>query len=283
VTRLTDSRSWLWDLREKGRAAVASGRNAGTAYFEFSYPADADPLDQALWPQYYPGLGDGLVRIEELREDLGRLGPVSFAAEYLGLWPTERGASSWAAVNEADWTRAATTMEQPAGVTTALGVDIDPFGRSASIQAAVADPDRDAVLLELIDHRPGSAWVADAVRSLAPSVQAIGIDDYGPGHDLIYALQDDPATAEKLVTTKSADFVAACYALDARIRERRAMFRQSDLYETMAQSMAAAERTTGKSWQWERRVSVSQTPVVAATLAMWALGRAPDPQPFFVY
>jgi hypothetical protein len=284
ISRLTDSRTWLYQLRERGRAAVASGANTGTAYFEFSYPEDADPLDEALWWDYYPALADELVRIQELRSDLERLGPESFAAEYLGQWPAARGAAQWSAIARDDWTAAATRAEQPAGVTTALGVDVDPFGRSASITAAVADPDHDGgVLLELIDHRPGSAWVEDAVKELAPSVQAIAVDDYGPGHDLLYALDQDPAVHDLVVSTKSADFAAACYVLDAGIREHRARFRQSDFYQVLTAAAAAAERTTGKAWQWERRVSVSQTPVVSATLAAWALGRAPDPQPFFVY
>jgi hypothetical protein len=282
ISRFTDGRTWLWSLREKGRAAVESGKTSGTAYFEFAYPEDADPLDESAWWDYYPGLADGLVRVQELRTEVTRLGVESFAAEYLGQWPTSKRSTRWAAITEADWA-AAGTLVDPAADVVALGVDIDPFGRSASIVSAVADPDTDSVVLELIDHQPGSAWVADAVRKLAPGVQAIGVDDYGPGHDLIYALGDDSETTAKLVTTKTADFTSACYALDARIRERRALVRQSTFYQAFTDAAAAAERTTGKGWQWERRVFVSQTPLVAATLSAWALGRAPNPQPFFVF
>ena len=283
VSRMTDSRMWLYELREKGRAAVASGRTSGTAYFEFTIPEEADPLDERIWWDYYPGLADGLVRVEELRSDLERLGVESFGAEYLGRWPSPQGARSWSALTSAAWTAAATDREQPAGVRTAIGVDIDPYGRSASIVAAVMDPDRDAILAEMIDHRPGSAWVAQAVRDLAPGVEAIGIDDYGPGHDLLYALTDDDQTREKLVATKSADFAAACYVMDSRIQDGRIQFRTSKYYDILTAAAASAERTTGKSWQWERRVSLSQTPLVAATLAGWALGRAPEQQPFFIY
>lgn len=283
ISRITDSRTWLWDLRDKGRAAAESGRTTGRAYFEFTIPDDADPLDEATWWDYYPGLADGLVRIEELRSDLERLGPESFASEYLGRWPGATGARAWAAISREDFIRSLTTQEQPADQVTAIGVDVDPFGRSASIVAATANPAADSVLLEVIDHRPGSAWVEAAIRKLAPTVQAIGIDDYGPGHDLIYSLADDSLLAAKLVPTKAADFTAACYAMDARIREGRAQFRSSAWYDTLQRAAAAAERTTGKAWQWERRVSVSQTPLVGATLAAWALGRAPDSQPFFVY
>lgn len=282
ISRLTDSRTWLWSLREKGRAAVASGANTGTAYFEFSYPEDADPLDESLWWDYYPGLADGLVRVQEMRSEVGRLGVESFAAEYLGQWATGQRATRWAAITEGDWAAAGTLLDPPGDVI-ALGVDIDPFGRSASLVTAVADPDRDSVILELVDHRPETFWVAEAVRKWAPQVQAIGVDDYGPGHDLIYALADDTDATAKLVTTKTADFTSACYALDSRLRERRAQVRRSTYYQAFTDAAAAAERTTGKGWQWERRVFVSQTPLVAATLSAWALGRAPNPQPFFVF
>jgi hypothetical protein len=283
ISRLTDSRTWLYSLREKGRAAVESGQNTGTAYFEFTYPEDADPLDEALWWDYYPALGDGLVRVEELRSDLERLGVESFAAEYLGQWTTAKVGTRWAAITEADWAKAGTILDAEPDAARAIGVDIDPFGRSASIVTAVADPEHDSVILELVEHGPGSAWVAESVRKLAPRVSAISIDDYGPGHDLIYALADDSEATAKLVPTRTADFNAACYALEARLREQRAQVRTSSFYHVFTDAAAAAERTTGKSWQWERRVFVSQTPLVAATLAAWALGRAPDPQPFFVY
>jgi hypothetical protein len=282
ISRLTDARTWLWSLRDRGREAIESGATSGIAHFEFAYPEDQDPLDESRWADYYPALGDGLVRVEELRSEVVRLGVESFAAEYLGQWPTGRKATRWAAILESDWAQLGTLIDPPGDVV-ALGVDIDPFGRSASLVTAVADPEHDSVVLELVTHEPGSAWVADAVRRWAPRVQAIGIDDYGPGHDLIYALSDDAETTAKLVTTKTADFTSACYALDSRIREHRALVRQSAFYQAFTNAAAGAERTTGKAWQWERRVFVSQTPVVAATLAAWALGRAPTPEPFFVF
>ena len=99
---------------DEGRAAVESGGNSGLAYFEFSYPDDADPLDEDLWWDYYPGLGDDLVRIEEMRAEVDRLGLESFAAEYLGQWPQPKGATSWSAIARADWADAGTMLEQPA-------------------------------------------------------------------------------------------------------------------------------------------------------------------------
>lgn len=280
VSKLNDSKTWLYQVREKGRAAVESGRNTGTAYFEFTIPEDADVTDERLWPLWYPGIADGLVRVEELREDLERLGIENFAAEYFGRWPDEVRISAWAAIARADWEATGTALEQPDDAKVAIGVDIDPFGRSSTITAAVDDPEQDGTLVEAIAHQQGSVWVAGRVRELAASVASIAIDDYGPGHDLILALREDPVVAEKILPLGSSDFAAACYVFDAGIRERRMRHRHDEVVD---QAAAAAERTTGKAWQWERRVAVSQTPIVSATLAAWALGRAPDPGEFFVY
>lgn len=283
VSILNDERTWLYVAREAGRAAVASGRTTGTAYFEFTIPDDVDPTDEAAWWDYYPALGDGLVRVDELRVDLERLGPDSFAAEYLGRWPGHVVVATWSAIAEPTWRAAGTDAEQPATAAAALGVDVDPFGRSSTIVAATAHPDvDDGTLVEVLDHRPGSGWLEAEIRARAGDVAAIGIDDYGPGHELLVALEADPLIASKLVPTRSLDFVAACFAADRDLREARLAYRRSAHHQALTAAAAAAQRTPGKAWQWERRVAVTQTPLVAATLASWALGHAPTPAAFFV-
>lgn len=282
VSRFNDSKTWLYELCERGRDAVRSGRTTGFAHFEFTIPEDADPNDEQVWWDYYPGLGDGLVRVEELRAEVARLGVDSFAAEYLGRWPSQVAIAAWAALSEAVW-RAGATEAEPAAGARAIGVDLDPFGRSSSIVAAGAHPDEGReTLVEVLDHRAGSGWLVDAVRDLADSVDSIGVDDYGPGHELLLELERDPVIASKLVRTKSLDFVAACFAFDRDLREGRLQYRSSTYHRPLTDAAAAAQRTPGKAWQWERRVSVSQTPLVGATLAAWGLTHPPTPAAFFV-
>jgi hypothetical protein len=263
-------------MRDLGRAAVAEQTGHGIAYFEYTIPDDADPLDEETWWQFYPALGDGLVRPEELRSELstGRMSPESFAAEFFGRWPGDNVITAWQAIARGDWEAIADAdlAELVPNEHTTVGVDLDPFGRSASISAARLGPDGDTIEVELVDHRPGTAWIADVLRTFR-TVPAIGIDDYGPGHDLIFALSDTPEIAERIIATKSVDFSAACYVLDARIREQRLAWRASTLYDTATSAVSAAQRTTGKAWQWERRVGLSQTPLVSATLAVHALTR----------
>lgn len=287
VSILNNELTALWEMKERGRALVDAGVTSGTAYFEFTVPDDFDIDDEDTWWDYYPALGDNIIRVEEMREDRIRLGDESFAAEYFGKWPgAGQVVALWSTILRGIWDDAgvpAGQLELPSTGLASLGVDIDPLDRTTSITACAADPDRDGLVQEVIEDRPGSGWVAARIRELAPRVDAIGIDDYGPGHDLLDQLLKDDVVASKLVPVKSLDFTAACFAWDSRLRDRRLRIRESDHYAKATAAAAAAQRTTGKAWQWERRLPTPQTTVVSATLAAWALGRAPDPGDFFVY
>lgn len=273
ISRLNGPLTWLWQIKERGRLATENDDRDGVAYFEFSIPEEADPLDPENWWRYHPALSDGLLREEELAADFAPdgLGVDNAASEYLGQWPGALLVRRWAALNEAAFmTAGADTSPMPEGPAV-IAVDIDPFGRSSSIAAATASPD----VVEVIDHRPGDAWVMARIVELAESVEAIAIDDYGPGHDLLARLTDIPAVAQKLIPIRSHDFIAACFTFEAGIREQQTRWIPSDYHERLIEAASAAERTAGRSWQWERRVGVSQTPLVAVTLARWAATHRP--------
>lgn len=286
VGTFSDSKTWLRSIRDRGRDAVAADTGAGQAYFEWSIPEDVDPSDERTWWDYYPPLSDGSVLIEDLRTDLGELSLEAFAAEYLGRWPDAIATAAWLAITADVWDSAGTEDPMPDDVPAAIGVDIDPYGRSSSIVAATMRPGTETALVEVLEHRSGSGWLEDRVRELAPSVTAIGIDDYGAGHDLLERLDqpdEDPELAGKLVRTTGQSLYAACYAFDAGLREHRIQWRASDYHRPLTEAAKTAQRTSGRAWQWERRVATSQTPLVAATLAAWALGHAPQSQSFFVF
>jgi hypothetical protein len=264
VTMMNDRTTWLYEIRERGRTNIAADVRHGSAYFEFTIPDDADPTDERVWWEHYPALSDGLIRPEELRADLGELGFGHFAAEYLGRWPGEVAILSWSAITEDDFDAAKTTTPFPTDQPAALGIEIDPFGRSSSIAAATPH------VVEIIDHRPGSDWVLERVRELADRADIITVDDYGPGHDLAGRLADTTTVADKLRTMRGPDVVSACYTFEAGLRERSVQWVASDFHERLRSAAAAAERTPGRSWQFERRVAISQSPLYAAALARYA-------------
>lgn len=277
VTMMNDRSTWLYSIRERGRANVRADIRTGSAYFEFTIPDDADPTDEAVWFDHYPALNDGLLRPDELRADLIELGVGHFAAEYLGRWPGEVAVLSWSALAESDFLDGRSDEPFPASAPAALGVDVDPFGRSSSIAAATPD------VVEVIDHRPGSDWVVDSVRELAPRVNTIALDDYGAGHDIAERLADLPETVGKVRPMRSPDVTAASYTFEAGLREHTLRWVASDWHERLAAAAAAAERTPGRNWMFERRVAVSQTPLMACALARYAAAHerlAPDSEIF---
>lgn len=278
ISAATDDSRWIAGLRDKGRADVARDRRSGRCYLEFSMPPDGDPADERLWWAHLPALGDGIVTVEALRRDLEEMGPLAFGAEYLGLWPGAAAVRGWAAIPGAVWEAAASSpdpeVEPPAPV--AFGVDIDPFGRSATLAAAV--PDGLGVRVEVIAHAEGSGWVLETVRDLAAQWRGVPlvVDDYGPGHELLLTL-DHEDVPTRAVTTRDAS--AACYAFEQGIGARTVTHWPND---DLRDAVAAAQRTSGRSWVYERRLDVVQTPLWAALLASWGASHlevAPDVEP----
>ena len=277
VTMMNDRTTWLYEVRERGRANVANDIRRGAAYFEFTIPDDADVADEAVWAAHYPAINDGLIRLDELRADLIELGAGHFGAEYLGRWPGEVAIMSWSAIAESDFMAARSTEPFPPAEPAVLGIEIDPFGRSSSIAAATAD------VVEIVDHRPASDWVLDRVRDLADRAAIIVVDDYGPGHDLAQRLADIPEVGYKLRPLRGPDVISACYTFESGLRERSFRWIASDYHERLRDAAAAAERTPGRAWQFERRVPISQSPLMAATLARYAAiheRTAPDSEIF---
>lgn len=267
ISAATDDSRWITSLRDKGRADVARDRRAGRCYVEFSMPPDGDPTDERLWWAHLPALADGIVTVENLRRDLEEMGPLAFGAEYLGLWPGQAAVRGWAAIPQAVFEAAASAPDPEAEpeAPVAFGVDIDPFGRAATIAAAVPDGDG-AHRLEVIAHGEGSGWVLDTVRDVARQYKGapLVIDDYGPGHELLLSLEHESDVTAHAVTTRDAS--AACYAFEQGIGARTLTHWPND---ALRDAVAAAQRTSGRSWVYERRLDVVQTPLWAALLAAW--------------
>jgi hypothetical protein len=259
----TDESRWITSLRDRGREAVRIGRRLGFAYIEFSMPPDGDPADEALWWAHLPALSDGLVGITELRRDFEELGPARFGAEYLGLWPGSSAVRAWAGIPRTVWQAAQTGTEAPEDGTYHLGVDIDPFGRAATLVAVTSTPEG-APIIDVVAHGDGSAWVAEAVRRHAGKAASVTVDDYGPGRDLLMTLDGAPGLIMSAVTTR--DVAAACYAFEQAIGARTVMHRGD---EHLNAAVGGSLRTPGRSWVYERRLDTVQTPLMAAVLALW--------------
>ena len=269
---------WLGSV-EAGRAAVAAGRRAGLAYFEWSCPDNLDPTEPSSWPRFHPAYGR-TIDAPAMAAALEMLGPDEFARAYGNRW-----VSSTARVIPLEaWRRA---LEAPADLPgpgeLVLGFDVAGDRSDGAVVAAWRDA-AGVAHLEVADQRPGVGWLVDRLDELVARWRppVVAYDTMGPAPDVA-----DAASRRGLevvgLTTK--DYVTACAALleDLIADPPKARYRQHPALDAAASS--AARRAVGDAWGWGRRQSAgSLACLTAATVALWAWDHRPAANgPFRVY
>ncbi len=250
-----DERSLYLDRKvEVGRQAVSAGSTAGIAYFEWSFPDDADLDDEDVWWDTMPALGrtirpEGVRRMRLSMDDDEFLRAVG-----------NRKAATGRVIPAALWAAAVSPTAEPAdGGRLAIGIDASPLGTSASI--AVSDQFGQ---VELVDHQPGMRWVADRARYLSEKYQApVVVDSLGA----LAGLDGDHIT--KLDTSHATLFTADVFE---RIVDGHIKVRQHEALDAAVE--AAGRRHVGDRWLWSRRSAIDISPLVAMT---WAVGFATLP------
>lgn len=289
------------------RNRARSGQAAGLTYYEWSAdlcsqacPADCpdhdDPNDPLTWAKTNPGLGVR-ISVEHVHRERESMSHYGFCRERLsvGNYPTIEG--GWEVISEAAWLATA-----HARVTDADGNVLDPGSQALDPVAFAIEvaPDRTAAAIavagrrldgllhiEVVDHRPGTSWVAPrlgvliarwrpAAVALAPAGPAGSLDQ-----DLAEALE---GTGVELTRVTGRDTTAACGALyDAVVRPREApedwapTLRHVPHPALSAALAGAARRYLGDAWVWDRRgSSVDPSPLIAVTLARHAFLTRPQ-------
>jgi hypothetical protein len=277
-----DSSSEWWQSRlEAVRLAVAAGMRTGTCLIDHGFPIDdlgnlapdVDPLDPAVWavthPAYGRTVGERALRRALADDFAGDV--VEFARAY-GNVPS--GRSRTAPVIPPDmWAAAADHDQARPTVPVHLGVDVDVDDTSASIVAAWTDGP--LVRVELVDFRPGTAWVPGRVRELVTSrpVAQVVTDSRGPAGAVVAEADADGPAWARMAT---GDVTAAAAIVLGRIAAGGLRYRpDADLDRAAA---AAVKRPVVDAWTFGRRASdVPISPLVAATAAAWSVITTPRP------
>jgi hypothetical protein len=263
-----------------GRARVEAGVTRDTAYFEWSADLGADPQDPRTWWSCLPAMGWTMTE-DAIRVQVARLGLAAFCAEFLGWWPSD-AALRWQVVSEAQWKRLGSRGVRP-GYPIAFAVDTSPERDMSAIVAAGpanlrpdpfgATPERWAV--EVVEHRPGSAWVVARMCQLAERWRpcGIGVAANGAAASLIPLLE-----AEGLpVKPMNGPEMAKAYG----------KFVECAIDEESLRHPHQPELDTSVSLAWKRRIGAQTlfdwnspgdvSPVVAASEALWtAMIYGPD-------
>jgi len=240
-----------------------------------------DRDDPRSWAKANPAFG-GRISYEHVAKEFAAMSPMAFDRERLGVgdWPSDE--EPWAVISEEAWARCA--MDDPGGAVRpiAFAVDVNPEMTVATIAAAWERPDGDdrqkrRVVLEIPRgcSREGTDWVITRLKELRAKWRpvAICLPRNGPGAGLI--TKAESAGIEILIAT-SGDEAAAFTQIVTAARDQQIVHLGREQAPALWQAVATAEtRDIGDGGRgWSRRDSGEDiTPVTAATLAHWALGK----------
>lgn len=246
------------------RDRALQGQSARLAYFEWSADDAADSADPAAWAQANPALG---IRIGEefIASEHEAMAEPDFRRERLGIWAGEDAA---AVIDLAQWATLADPGSQLVDPV-AFAVDM-PWDRSA---VAVAAGGRRADGLrhgEVVQARPGTAWVLQYVRELAarwrPAV--VLLDGNGPAASL--AAELDQTLAEvgvDLVRVGGQEVAQACGSFYDAVANGQ--LRHLGDPELTASVAGARKSDRGDVWRWDRKDARSDiSRLMAVTLAV---------------
>lgn len=302
VSAAGDEKSkYLWRKIIAGRAACGSGEHGRTAYFEWSAPDEMDPADPETWRVACPALGYTITEAKLAQEwgkavRGGQEGIDRFRRSFLCQWPVEPvlddDMGGWV-IPEPHWRACLSANSGPVGPM-AFALDVSP-SRSSSTIAVAAESGLGGVHVEvtsdedgLYDNRPGTDWVVErAVQLHKRWGGPVAVAKGSPAESLVPDLEKAGLTTEgdgpSLVLVSTSDHAQACGELyDAAAEHTLRHLGQPELDAAVA---GAAQKDHGDAWLWSRRKSSCDiTPLVAATLAAWALKtRRPGParEPMF--
>lgn len=291
---------YLLGKNNLGREVVEAGERTGIAYFEWRGDPEADPGDPATWWDCMPALGLTIRESKIASFYRGMKGkPYEFRRAYLNIADTER-ILEWIVISEADWTTSADPGSVPTG-RLAIGVDAAPQQVAGAV--AVCGRREDGLKHgELVDHRPGTAWLKDRVLELVRRHKptALVIDPRGPAGPVLTDLEakEDAFRNETGISLKDilirpggAEVAAAQGGFlkdlaDAKTFRHRG---SPEMEEALEKAVAGAvERDVGDGGKaWGRRNStIDISPLCALTLAHYGdavNGLVEEVEPWVMY
>ena len=261
---LPESEYWR-QLRARG--LMDADKRGRLAFLEWSAAPDSDPSDRAAWAQANPSLGFGITE-QYIRDALPA---TEFGRERLGIVPAGESAS---AVPPAVWDDAqdeSSTLPESAEVT--FAVDVSPGGRSAAIAVAGVRSDGRRHL-ELVEHRPDTDWLVDRALQMDAAWPCQWVaDPAGPAGPVVAALV---AAGIRVRSASGRDLSVAAGGLVAALSSGAVAVRPHPML-TAAVEVARAKPTGDGAWTWTRRDATKDiSPVVAASLAVWAAAQQPE-------
>ena len=275
VSNAGDDRAELLnDARELGRRAVAE-RDTSRLWFEWSAPDGVDVYDENVWARTIPTLevADG-IGLEFLRVEAETMPLDDFKREYLCVHtsrPSDRVIDPvvWAGLPRDELNRESQIV---------LAVDATRDRTAAAVVAAGRldeDDEHSVVAVEVLEQRPGAEWVAGYVARISADNNApVVVDAHGPLSSIIPVLERSAAWVRPV---RVGDVVDAAAMFCDLVATRR-LAHQVD--PRLADAVAGVgRRKVGDRWAFSRHGDTDISPLVAASLATWAVETEKFPMP----
>ena len=262
----------FWHYTELGRDAATADPGRAVAWFEWGAGDDVDRADPATWRGAMPSLGHTITetfvatKLAELARE-----PERFDREYLNRWPEGMGAAGAGL----DLNRWGASGDAGATITgrRAFAFDVAVDRGSAAIVAAGRSA-AGKVVVEVVDQRPGTEWVVDALAQLRHRHRGatVAADDLTCAALII-------AAGRRHVTVDAvgaATIGRACLAFDDLLTGDLLRHREQVALDRAV--AGARRRHFGDAWAWSRARSTTDiAPLVAGTLAVWSHLSQPAP------
>jgi len=248
----TDASTLLNRKVAAGRAAVEAGQSDGIAYFEWSADPDMAIDDPATWWSCMPALG------HTITEDVVRHALQTMSeGEFRRSWLNQQTRSSERVIPLDAWERVVSDSVAPDG---GLQFAFDVSADRSHASIAVSDENNQ---IEVIDSRPGVAWLVERIIDLSKKWDAtVLLDGLSPAGGFADQLEAAGVRAVRLSTREVAFACGAFY--DSVMSSNISIRSHPDLEVAIA---AAKRRQVGDSWIWSRSGDVDVSSLVAATLA----------------
>jgi len=248
------------------RARALAGGDGSLGYMEWSAADVDDPELPATWAAANPSFG---IRITEdyIGRERAAMPESVFLRERLGIPDAPVTQVDERLVDLDAWSACldgGSTIHGPMH----WAVDITPDRRMAAIAVAGRRVD-DVVHVEVVDHRPGTSWVAERLAELLDrwGRSAVTIDPGSPAGSLVVTVRERGVEVREVsgrqVAQATGQFFDLVHSGDLRHIGQAPLTAAVD---------GATRRPLGESWTWNRRaVSVDICPLMAATLALGSL------------
>lgn len=254
---------------EKIRNRGIAGNEPRLAFFEWSAPEGIDLADERWWCAANPA-ADIRLDIEFVREvEFKNMDEEKFSRERLGIWKAPEPEEDDTVMDLDIWKSLGSVGDVTLRKKVALAVDMTPDRKWVSIGAAVRTDD-DRIHVEVGYHaKPGPGLIRMLLRLIEKfEPAALVIDRQSPAFSLVPALER--AEIEPEVTT-AGQMVQACGGFFDDY-EAKALHHTGDPLLIAAVDGHTTRPVTGGGWAWQRKGNGTISPLVAVTLAHWALG-----------